>query len=245
MRFSGGYRIEPGTGPGQGFRASPPSGGAASGGDEFFSSVALLINAENGIVDESNNAHTITAVGDAAVLQDQVKYGSNSLYFDRIGDRLDIPGNATFNYGTGDFTIEMWIRLFNKNGNYVLVEQSASGTLLNTSGDFQFAYSSSLGLRFYSSGFDINEGSSTGWLTDTWYHVSVVRSGTTLSLYKDGVSVASSTLAVQLGHSSTNILIGGNTLNQDLGGWLDDIRITKGVARYTSNFTAPGALPTA
>ena len=80
--------------------------------------------------------------------------------------------------------------------------------------------------------------------TSQWYHIAVVRNGSTVTIYRDGISVGSGSDTVSHNPSTaTTLMIGGGSAtgfnNFYFNGYLDDLRITKGYARYTSNFTPP------
>jgi len=142
----------------------------------------------------------------------------------------------------GDFTWEGWIRLND------LAQNSFITYYKNTGNNFesvQFTFHNVGGLRYIrsnsSGGNDvIIDSGLSGWSTNTWYHVAAVRSGNTITLYRDGVSVASGTESANINPSSNNPVWlfskpWANTSSFD--GYADEWRITKGVARYTSNFT--------
>ena len=78
---------------------------------------------------------------------------------------------------------------------------------------------------------------------ETWHHIAVVRSGSTLTTYVDGTSRGTDTISLAMSPTSADVEIGQGvyTSSYPYEGYLDDIRITKGVARYTSNFTPPTA----
>ena len=81
---------------------------------------------------------------------------------------------------------------------------------------------------------------------NTWYHVAITRSGTTLRMFIDGTQEASTTSSANF-TSTTNMFIGAdvNNTNQRINGYIQDLRITNGYARYTANFTPPTqAFPT-
>jgi hypothetical protein len=79
--------------------------------------------------------------------------------------------------------------------------------------------------------------------TNTWYHVAVVRNGTSFKTYINGAEVHTQTTSNSLGDYTTPLVIGARTFdyNVKLNGYIDELRITKGVARYTSNFIPPTA----
>jgi len=201
-------------------------------------SVLLLNNASAAIYDSSmmNNLET---VGNAQIRTSVRKFGAGSMAFDGTDDCLLVPTSPNLAFGTGDFTIEAWVNRStsgsvihfidfrganNNNSNPVFYWQTNNFiyyTNNNTSGDNQIQTSNAIT-------------SSSGWV-----HLAIVRSGTTLTVYVNGVASGSTTY-------STNVLGGNpvtiaNRFNNSgaYAGYIDDLRITKGYARYTGNFTPP------
>jgi len=210
--------------------------------DSYASSVSLYLqmNGANGsttFTDSSPNALTVTAAGNAQISTTQSKYNGSAGYFDGNGDTLTIPANAVFALGTGDYTIEGWF--------YSLT----SGTSLRGMVDFRTATTGTNGLmlRENDAGFLVYLNSATllstttGRVANQWQHVALVRQGTTVTLYVDGVSQTTATSSTNL---TDNIMrISGFVDTQSsvyaYNGYIDNFKITKGVARYTSAFTSP------
>ena len=200
-----------------------------------------------------NNLQT---VGNVQIDTTTKKFGTGSLEFDGTGDYLTVLNNPAFSFGTGDFTIECWV--------YIAANSSPDGGGNRTAGLFS-AYAASgvvsrgytfeiegnasttgTGLSFYNnnSGTQISLIATTTISQGTWHHVAVCRSGTTTRLFLNGSSVASGTLSNQNVNSDYSITIGRlgyASYLQEFNGYIDDLRVTKGVARYTSNFTPPTA----
>lgn len=221
-----------------------PLGGAA---DPNFSSVSLLLHMDgNGstFVDSSGTPKTVTAIGNATQSTAQSKFGGKSAAFDGSGDYISIAdsGNA-FAFGTGDFCYEFWFRSAASNAYAALLTRpynSAGGILMSLNGSsgngapeiYWREYANELFFASNAGGFNDNN----------WHHFVFNRSGTTCRMFIDGevratkqsvgTSVASSQVVV-----ATDIEFSG----RDLDGYIDDLRITKGVARYTANFTPPTA----
>jgi hypothetical protein len=201
------------------------------------------MNGTNGsttFTDSSSNAFTVTANGNAQISTAQSKWGGASGSFDGTGDYLSVASNAAFYFGTGDFTLEAWIRFNSVPGS------SASIVSAEGSGGMFFGYIKQL---YYTEGWGIGR-TAVDWdfltgataSTGTWYHVAVSRSGTTMRFFVDGTQVGSSFNTSQsFDLSTTNLNIGGQSSGNYLNGYIDDLRITKGVARYTANFTPPAA----
>jgi hypothetical protein len=166
--------------------------------------------------------------------------------FDGTGDYLVVngPNNAgDLAFGTGDFTVECWAYFNSLSGTPSLIDFRPSGT----NGAYVFVYangSSSINL-FVSSAIRI-----TGTIalsTATWYHVALTRSGTSTKLFVNGTQVGSTyTDSTSYLGATGRPIIGANGANlaDNLNGYIDDLRITKGIARYTAAFTPPTeALP--
>jgi hypothetical protein len=200
-----------------------------------ITNTSLLLNYTNaGIIDNAmmNNLET---VGNAAISTSVVKYGTGSMYFDGTNSVLSSSSNNIYNFGTGDFTIEMWVnRSGAGTGDRFLISRSNGADFLlrwNASGILQFYIASTL-IASYTWAFT----------TGTWYHLAVVRNGSGVTIYINGTSVGTGTNSTNMS-STANVMIGGYiiTLSDYFNGYIDDLRITKGYARYTSNFTAPTA----
>jgi hypothetical protein len=153
---------------------------------------------------------------------------------------ISFPASTATDISTGDFTFECWVNFnsFGTDRKYVL-QWDNSGSY------WQFVHDSGFGASLRVSGYTaiVNQGSNAGWSTGTWYHVALVRFGSTFTIYRNGISIATSTSSASIGYFTGQLMcVGGNTIDA----YFDDIRFTKGIARYTSNF-APGpvaALPT-
>jgi hypothetical protein len=198
----------------------------------------LLCNFTNaGILDnaEMNNLET---VGNAQISTAQSKFGGSSMYFDGSGDWLTVPYSQNINFGTGNFTIEGWLYLSSfANAYYVLGGTWTTGTtdewLVQIENNGNMRFLTSAGTSFYTAGIT----------TGAWYHFAAVRNGSTVTLYVNGSSVGSYTNSNSIGSTSKTLYIGvqNNGAAWPWNGYIDDLRITKGVARYTSSFTAPTA----
>ena len=194
---------------------------------------SLLLNFNNGGIVDQHGTNVVEAVGNAQLSTSVKKYGSSSMYFDGTGDYLTIPTNFGFVFGQGDFTIECW---------FYIVSGSA-GALFDTrsgaTGVTPLLFFSSSLLRYYVNGGD-QILSATTLSTSTWYHVALVRNSGSSKMYLNGVQTGST-------YADTNNFTLTNTINIGRGndnanvfnGYIDDLRITKGYARYTANFTAP------
>lgn len=181
-------------------------------------------------------SHTVTANGNAQIDTAQSKFGGASGLFDGTGDYLSIPDSADWDFGTGDFTVEGWFRFSAHTTN-----QSLIGNYLNASTGWAMQRRSDANtLRFGNGNTALLDVSWTP-TDNVWYHIAVTRSGTSLKGFVDGSQVGSTaTDSTNLSGSTNALLIGAlnaGSIIFDYSGWMDEIRITKGTARYTSNFT--------
>ena len=201
------------------------------------------------IVDRSGRA-TFETIGNASTSSAIKKYGTGAMYFDGTGDTLLLPRGINNLFITAsNFTLEFWYRFASTPGasQYVYsVRQDGDNYL--------FIYATSSGWVFdtFSNGGQGPKITSSSLSHDntTFHHFALVYNSGTYTMYVDGSSVGSqansSVLTTLNGYAVSLPYYIGSRANIDsyFNGYLDDFRITKGVARYTSNFTAPSALQT-
>jgi hypothetical protein len=217
--------------------------------DPYFSSVSLLLhcNGSNGsttFTDSSVNACTSSVTGNAAISTGAyapLAGNTSSLHCDGTGDSLAITSGATgLTIGTGDFTFEFWIqRSATPAADWYLFDNRHG----DTPGSITILLTTNNKIVFCSDGAVPIVTSTTALTVDTMYNVSVTRSGTNLKLFingtQEGGTITNST-NLTIGSSGNPLKISKNGVTLDasnLNGYLDEIRITKGVARYTSNYT--------
>jgi hypothetical protein len=220
--------------------------------DAYYSNVSLLLhmNGANGsttFTDNSLNAFAVTPVNSAQISTAQSRFGGASGYFDGAGAYIITPPSNAFNFGTSDFTIEAWVYFVSVASD----QRVAGGDLVNSTGNLNWAwYTTSTGTLSYflSTGapgqWDITGGygKSMGTISSNqWYHVALVRTGNVFTPYLNGAAGTTTTSASSIGTNSTNGPVFGKQESNYFNGYVDDVRITKGVARYTSNFTPPAA----
>ena len=203
-----------------------------------IANTALLLNSTNAGIFDQTAKNILETVGDAKVSTAQYKYGTGSMVFDGTGDYLTIRDNLMMQMGSGNFTIEFWWY-----PNSIAGYQTPYDKGYNGSGGL--ALQTGLGdgrIIVYASGSAVVT-SNTAVTVNNWTHMALVRNSTSLTLYQNGISVGSATNSTNF--SNTSITgIGGNasgSTGYPINGYIDDLRITKGYARYTSNFTAPTA----
>ena len=192
-------------------------------------STSLLLSMTNGAIFDNAMMNDLETVGNAQISTSVVKFGTGSLYFDGTGDELSAPLSQLLGFGSGDFTVEMWA-YFNTSVISKTLITSTNGTTIDTSNAGYIRAE----VTVAGSGKRIT--GSQLMTTGTWYHIAYVRTTTTLTLYVDGTSVGTYSIGTQVCDAVT-----GATRIGVFDGYIDDLRITKGYARYTSNFTAPTA----
>ena len=200
----------------------------------------LFINGEGTINDSSGSDHVITAHGDVAVSTVEKKFGNSSVYFDGTGDYLTISDNEDWNFGTGDFTIDLWIRLDIAHIDY----GGILGQSINASNRIILSYDGTNNIFWFNTrGGSVDMSLSASWdaSINTWYHVAIVRNGSNWYMFIDGVVLSSSgginhTLPNLAGDFQIGEHITGSGDALYFKGYQDNIRITKGTALWTSNF---------
>ena len=211
----------------------------------------LLQNMTNAGIPDLAMQNNLETVGNAQVSTSVKKYGTGSLAFDGTGDWLSIPNTPNLQLGSGNFTIEGWI-------NFSSLASNRGIMYFGTNPNSNFAYglqwaSNALYFWYTTNGSSLSSVSAS-WTpsTSVWYHLAVTRSGNDLKFFIDGTQIGTtqSLSGVTIFNSTDVILIGGeatgspNSLPGTMNGYIDDMRITKGLARYTANFTPPAsALP--
>jgi hypothetical protein len=187
---------------------------------------------------EQADGSLLTKVGNTTASNTQRQFTSSSaIYFDGTGDYLTAPASSAFAFGTGDFTIECWVYFDSyetTNGFFVGQNFFSSVFQFNSSGQLQF-YSQPASAYVVTG--------STALPTNQWVHVAVTRSGNTFKVFLNGIVDGTGTNSSDAGFNSANLLTIGawNNLAASWIGYMQDVRLTKGLARYTANFTPPTA----
>lgn len=212
-------------------------------------STHILANFTNSSVVDYTGKNTILTGDNARVNTAVFKYGTSSVFFDGTNDYLRMVHNNDFEFGNGDFTIELWLLLKSFADGKAIVSKgwpSITGSFLIytdvTNNRIAF-YSSSNGSSWDIANQVVIKNSPT---TDTWNHIAITRSGNTFRTFFNGAQVSSFSNSSSLVSASAYPLTigGGDTGVNNFYGHVDDLRITKGYARYTSAFTPPTrALP--
>jgi hypothetical protein len=231
---------------------SSGGGGSLSGSvtlpaDPYFNSVSLLLQGDGNLMDSSSAAHSVTGYG-SVTATGTAKFGSNSLSFSGSSSYLRVAGNTAFSL-PGDFTIEFWV-YFNaapssygggSYGSNIIATYPGPGVNAGWQLRINGTSTGYNTINVYTGETDINW--SATFNLNQWHHVAVTRSGSSMKAWVDGVQAGSTiTNTDSMTPSSTNDLWVGrlnlDTLEFQLNGLLDDVRITKGVARTITVPTA-------
>ena len=219
-------------------------------GDSNFDKVELLLpfdgaNDATSTTDESDSNHTVSFNGSADISTAQSKFGGSSLYLPGgSNDWINIAGSSDFNFGTDDFTIELW--MYRTHTAYGVVFETRGGEDTTSTDGITF-YLGSGGndeLRVAVNRSAIIDLNQDHQINDQWQHFAIVREGSTMTLYIDGTARGTASNSTDFDRSRP-IRIGNHHGSGSGGygfqGYIDDFRVTKGLARYTSNFTPPSA----
>jgi hypothetical protein len=160
------------------------------------------------------------------------------MYFDGTGDYLLTQSNVVNGLGTGNWTIEYWVNPVSVSAESIHVDfRSGSGAVGPTVGN-----SAGGAVFFQTSGVNRITGSTLS--TGTWTHIAVSKSGSSTKLFINGTQSGSTYTDANTYTTPARVCVGvddDSSPNAYLNGYIDDLRITKGYARYTANFTAPTA----
>jgi hypothetical protein len=202
--------------------------------------VSLLCNFTNAGITDATAKNVLETVGNAQISTTQSKFGGSSISFDGSGDYLYQPNQVNLRFGTGDYTVEFWIYPNNFSGTPVIIDfrtaNAASGgaiqIFLDTSGVTTVYGGGATGNLLITAAAAISTG--------VWTHIALTRNGTSTRLFINGTQ-SGSTATDSTGYGLGALWIGANASGGSnyLNGFIDDLRVTKGYARYTTTFTPP------
>lgn len=213
--------------------ASTRSGGLT---DPSFSSVPLLLhmNGTNGgiiFTDSSGFARTPASTNGTTTSTTAPKFGTASAYFNGAMS-LNYNTDSGLIFGTSDYTVEFFVKT-----------SIASGVIAGTgfgAGEWSIYINGSIDLQLYAANSFV-AGFNGNIATSAWRHVAIVRSGTAVSIYVDGVKGTGGGGVDSVDYTSASQLLLGSVGGFGFTGYIDEFRVTKGVARYSANFTPPSA----
>ena len=211
------------------------------------SGTSLLLNFTNAGVYDARANSVLISVGtpQAQASTTQAKWSPTSASFSGSAAYLYAPSNTAFAFGTGDFTVEGWVYFNSTSGNQPLGQSDAIGSSTNNKWYLNYTGGQLVFATHASGGFSCSTPFTPS--TGIWYYITVTRSSGTMRLFINGVSGSVTTTGTPSGYNlgQGGLTVGGISGPSYLNGYIQDLRLTKGVARYTATFTPPtAALPT-
>jgi len=165
-----------------------------------------------------------------------------SVGFDGSGDYLTLANSTDFDFGSGDFTVECWVKVTgNQSIKGLIAKRTPNGGATNTN---WVIYIDGLRTRSWfsngSSYFISDWNSSSSLVANQWNHLAIVRNGDDWKVYMNGTQTGSVTNSSTIASTSRSLYIGADHPgNAEFEGHVSNLRVVKGTAVYTSNFTAP------
>lgn len=206
----------------------------------------LLLSFTNGAIFDNAAVADYETVGNAQISTSVKKYGTGSMYFDGTGDWLVAPASTSWDFGSGDFTVELWVNPSATTAVEALVSKGNASSTGNEVWTLQWYGTNQL--AFFSGGGLGAPVVTTGsvFATGNWYHVAVCRTAGVTKIFVNGTEQGTSTTSYTITAGGA-LYVGAGwyaPASRDISGYIDDLRITKGVARYPYSFTPPtAALP--
>jgi hypothetical protein len=196
----------------------------------------LLCNFTNAGIFDNTGKNNLETVGNAQIDTTTKKYGTGSMEFDGTGDWLLMANTPDQQLGTGNFTIEFWVYLatgdIGSARGLVAKGTSTTGFLVSLDSSQKVVFT-----------FTTSTITSSGAITtNAWNHIAVVREGTgsnQTKIYIGGTNDGTGTVSTDFNQTSVMYVGCNRTAGDPMKGFIDDLRITKGVARYTAAFTPP------
>ncbi|MFZ2881988.1 MAG: FISUMP domain-containing protein, partial [Candidatus Moraniibacteriota bacterium] len=191
--------------------------------------------------DSSNYTKTVSPSGNAKISNTKSKFGGTSGYLDGVGDWISANASSDFNFNSESFTIDFW---------FYRTRSNVQETFLNSWQDFNstdnwYTYVSAQNkLEWYPQGYQSGAGplltGTTNITQDVWHHATFVYDGAVCRVFLDGNLEATSIIRAG-SNSDQAVIFGINSANfstQPFQGYFDELRVTKGAARWwTANFT--------
>ena len=191
-----------------------------------------------GIFDKTGN-HSLSLVGNTSTSTTQTKFADTAIYFDGSGDYIQIPDDDNFEL-TGDFTIEFWAY---STGTQTSGYQSIIGGNGSGSNGWNIYATQGTGVIYFFHGSFLIASSAGDFPANQWNHVAVARSGSAIKMFVGGTQVGSTASSSAILNQNTANL--GTRIGYDINangyysGYLENIQVLNGIAKYTANFTPP------
>ena len=193
----------------------------------------------------ATTGQTISLEGNAQLNTGYKKFGTAALLLDGTGDYATVPDSDDWYFGTGDFTIDVWTRITANTHSSAIYSQWSAST------DYVYLYYTGATLIFkaVSGGSTVAHYYVTVNLVNAWHHVEIARNGTSFYMFVDGTlltpTVGTAIASSEIPNIASVLYIGacGEAAATEIScyGSIDEPRISKGIARHTTNFTPPAS----
>lgn len=217
-----------------------------AGGNDRFTKVLLHMDGTNGgtsfpDTNAGGSAHTWTATS-ATTSTTQVKFGTASLSTGAAAGYIRTPDSADFTLGSSNFTADAWFYVSGGSGTYRAIAGQVGGGGAGRA--WQFALTTGNVLQSLVVGVSTTtytNNATTTFTSTGWNHVALVRDGNNLKLFANGVQEGGNVAIAEAVVDSTEVLGVGDAGSQGLpwNGYIDEFRLSVGIARWTANFTPP------
>lgn len=212
--------------------------------ETYDSYTKLMLHLNNNVTDSATSK---TVTNSNVTFSTTKKFGSHSASFNGTNSTLTIADSADWHFGTGDFTIDFWYRpaVFDEvNGHRLCGQSAGDAAAASRQSEVIITAAKKLTFTLYNnSATPLSSSTGTTVLAiNTWYHIALVRNGVTATLYLNGTAEATLDLTgVTLQNATGKFGVGslGEFAGDFANGLIDEFRISKGIARWTSNFTVP------
>lgn len=209
--------------------------------DEYYDKVVLhmpMSGGNNSTTFTDLKGKTVAVYGQSKISTEQSRFGGSSAYFDGSGDYLRIASSPDFDFGTGDFTIELWVYVplwvAHAGTSIRLLERGAYGSSAGAWQIYASKTNSFCAMAYGASGQYVAAGFV---LEGRWNHVAISRYSGIARGFVNGIASDPYPMTASLSTVSPLFIAAASDGGECLNGYIDDVRITKGKARYTDNFT--------
>jgi len=207
------------------------------GWDDYTKLISHFDGADAATSYTAETGQTVTFVGSAQLDTDQKKFGTSSLLLDGVNSYVTLPDSDDWNLGSGDFTIDYWVRFGSLQQCSFYSQQTDVNNLI------YFGWEPGLidFRHFTASVLDIDMQRAWIPVVNTWYHIAISKSSNVYKMFVDGTQVGTSyTDTTAITDFTGDLRIGVRSDGEFfLNGWIDEFRISKGIARWTTDFTPP------
>jgi len=213
-------------------------------GDGIDNYTVLMLHSDGGqgsnnFIDDSSRGHAIIP-NNPFIDTSQKKFGTGSIFFDGVDDYLSIPYSTDWDLlgsALDDWTVDFWVKHGDHLGEEYYINQYLDGNSL-----WEIRHQQGIGIRFnaYNGGVLVASIDDVGVITDAdWHHIALCKAGSSYRLYKDGLEIGSTSDSDTAAFQGDLYIGAVGRPNHYFSGWMDEIRISKGITRWASDFTPP------